>query len=460
MQKQKKKPTHVRKVVRPTVGSKRKFEDAYTSQKMDSLSHERNIYGKLSDYFSFLFSEFLNFFAFIGTVVKVPRDYSLRRYHTKITNELLTPAIVLSVIGIIFIASSLQPTGEIKLAGQQLIYLGISVGLFYWFKNINVQLFFNYRYTLLTVGIVLLLLANFGPFSVEINGASRWIGFNGRGVLQPAEFVRIAYIIFLTYYLANARLKIKNAIHFVNKRVFSWDLIMMLLIPILLLLMMPDLGTTMAFGFTTLAMILATDYEYRVVGNQISVAVVLGVIAGFIGMLVLLVVAEGLGTRIDRIAAYLNPFAHEAGASWQVIQASTAIALGGITGVGIGSSTLKYGFVPEAHTDMIFAIIAEETGLIGITVVFVIYGWLFYLLIRAIVNMKHSENKLIVTGILMLLLINVVLNIGGLSLTIPLSGVPLPFISYGGTALLSNFILLGIAQSAITTDRHEQSLLS
>jgi cell division protein FtsW len=286
--------------------------------------------------------------------------------------------------------------------------------------------FFDYRLLkkLALPGLVvtiLLLVAVFLPgIGVRAYGASRWINL-GFTVLQPSELAKLALIIYLSAWLT-VREKGKLAAF-------------LLLIGLLVVLIMaePDMGTAIVLFATAMVLYFLSD-------NQ-----VLGLI-----FLFPLILFGGAGLairspyRLKRLLTFLDPNTDPLGASYHIRQALIALGSGGIFGLGLGNSRQKYSYLPEATTDSIFAIIGEELGLIGALVLVSAFALLFYWATKLTLEVEDPFGKFLGIGIISWLAIQTLVNLGSIVALIPLTGVPLPFISYGGSALVVEMAGLGI----------------
>ena len=301
---------------------------------------------------------------------------------------------------------------------------------FFWavigFLALTFISFFDYHklYNLalpILLGSVFLLFLVFIPgIGIKILGARRWINA-GFFVLQPSEFVKLA----LTIYLA-AWFSTKEKGRFLA-------FLLLIGVVIFLVMLQPDMGT--AFIILGQAIVI-----YYLSGGSIWHILSLIPAVGLGGVLLALVEPY----RAARLATFLNPQVDIEGSSYHLRQILIALGSGGLFGVGIGNSLQKYAYLPESTTDSIFAIIAEEVGFIGVlilicVILFIIYRG-FYIAIRA----KDKFGKLLAGGITAFISIQTIVNLGAQTALLPLTGVPLPFISYGGSALIINLFSIGI----------------
>jgi len=257
---------------------------------------------------------------------------------------------------------------------------------------------------------------------VEINGATRWLAA-GPIQFQPSELLKLALILYAVRLLALR----PECVASVGE--LARPLLLVVGVAGALLMAQPDMGTTMVICFALGALLIAA-------GTPIRNLLLLG--AGFTALALLLAVIEPY--RMARLTAFVDPFADAGGAGFQSVQALVAIGSGGFFGVGLGESVQKIFYLPEAHTDMILAIIGEELGVVGMLAVVALYGMIGYAGLRAAKAAGDRYSKLLAAGITSLILCQATLNFFAVLGMAPLTGVPLPFISYGSTNLI---VLLG-----------------
>jgi cell division protein FtsW len=257
------------------------------------------------------------------------------------------------------------------------------------------------------------------------NGASRWLG-PGSLQFQPSELAKVALILYGADLLARE-----------PKRVRSLSGLMPFLLvtgtACLLIIAEPDMGTTMVVAFSVGATLIAAGARLADIGK---IALCLGVLA------LLMTVVEPY--RMARLTGFLNPGAEAAGAGFQAAQAKIALGSGGFFGVGIGNGVQKAFYLPEAHTDMISAVIGEELGMAGIFGVVGLFGLLGYAGLRVAQQARDRYGKLLVAGLTSLILAQATINLFAVMGLAPLTGVPLPFVSYGNSSLLTTLFAVGL----------------
>ena len=262
----------------------------------------------------------------------------------------------------------------------------------------------------------------------NVNGSSRWLG-SGSLQFQPSELAKLALILYGADMLARE-----------PKRVRSLQGLMPFLLVVgvacLLIVAEPDLGTTMVVAFAVGATLLAAG------ARPVDLAKIAACIAG---LALLLTVIEPY--RMARLTGFLNPGAEAAGAGFQAAQAKIALGSGGIFGVGIGHGVQKAFYLPEAHTDMISAVIGEELGLIGIFGVVGLFGLFGYAGLRVAQRARDRYSKLLVAGLTAMILVQATINLFAVMGMAPLTGVPLPFVSYGNSSLLVTLFSVGLILS-------------
>ena len=270
-----------------------------------------------------------------------------------------------------------------------------------------------------------------------LDGARRWINIAGFN-FQPSEFAKIGFIIFFAAILSDVKEhgKIKE-----YKYGFLYPIVWMGPIVAAIFVLQNHFSATFIIGVVTIM-------QMFVAGTRITHFIItglLGVLAGA-GALIIKNGELSLGTdfRSSRIQTWLDPFSDPTGDGWQIIQSLYAIGSGGLFGVGLGNSKQKYLYLPEPHNDFIFAVLAEELGFVGC--VFVILLFTIFVWRGVVISMKAKDNFgcLIAIGIITMLGLQAIINIAVVTGTIPVTGMPLPFFSYGGTALIANLMAVGI----------------
>lgn len=304
---------------------------------------------------------------------------------------------------------------------RQLIWAGLGLVLMLAAMRTDYRIFRPLAIPIM-VGTIAALLAVL-LVGVEGGGARRWLGV-GEFTLQPAEFAKLTVIVYLAAWLAGNE-SVRSVEHGLAPFVVIISSVGFLI------MLEPNLGTTIIILLITVTMFWVAGASLWQMGAL--------AITGFVAIASLATVA---GYRADRLTAFFNAEADPAGHGFQTLQALIAMGNGGVHGLGLGASRAKFFYVPESHTDGVFAIIGEELGLIATLAVLLLY---MILMVRGFQVARRSRDpfgRLIATGITTWVVAQALLNLGGITRVIPLTGVPLPFLSYGGSALAA--VMLGI----------------
>ncbi|WP_026520312.1 FtsW/RodA/SpoVE family cell cycle protein [Butyrivibrio sp. FCS006] len=274
------------------------------------------------------------------------------------------------------------------------------------------------------------------PFGKTINGAKRWIIIAGVSI-QPAEVAKVAAIIF------TATMIIKLKKNLTTLKGFGIALMFPAVLAGMVYIITRNLSSAIIIMGITVVMLFISTPGYRM-----YIIVAVGVLA-FAAALVVIIAnsnqTSGMNYRFERVLAWLDPQAHASGKGFQTLQALYAIGSGGIFGKGLGESMQKMGFIPEAQNDMIFSIICEELGLFGAIAVMLMFLLLIWRLMVVANNAPDMFGALLVIGVMGHIAIQVILNIAVVTNTIPNTGITLPFISYGGSAVIIQLAEIGIA---------------
>lgn len=289
------------------------------------------------------------------------------------------------------------------------------------------------------LGMLLLLVSvHFFGYGKEQLGAQSWIRLAGVNI-QPSEFAKIIILIYFSSVFAK---KYENGtIQNIKESVVPP--IIVLLFVVGLVMSETDMGTSLIIVVGALSVIAASGINHK---GALKLLSIVAVSATVVGSIVLLFLWESVVTdsRIGRILSFINPFDYASGSGFQIVNGYIAIGSGGVTGNGFGNSIQKMGYLPEPHTDVIMAIISEELGFIG---GFIVIGGLGFIVLRALtlaIKAQDPQARMLATGIGSVIGIQTFVNLGGLMGIIPLTGVPLPFISYGGTSVILMSIAVGI----------------
>lgn len=342
--------------------------------------------------------------------------------------SILIIAIILCIIGLVALFSATQET-EHDDFNKQCIWFVVSLVIMVGVMLIDYETLVKMSPIFYGLFIVLLIGVLFTP---EINGATSWfdIGFFS---FQPGEFAKIFVILFLAMAITKIQERGKGEI---NSPTRLLVLLAILGVPVLLIVKQPDLGTAAAFIVAAALMIITAGIDKRyIIATVVLVVVSVPVIYNFL-------LPEHAKSRID---IFLNPESDPRGAGYNIIQSKLAIGAGGLTGMGLlkGNQT-QLGFLYPKTTDFIYAVIGEEMGFIIAGAVIILYVVLITKCIYVAKTAKDEAGSLIAIGITGVFLFHVLENIGMVMGLLPITGVPLPFISYGGSSLITNFICIGI----------------
>jgi len=363
----------------------------------------------------------------------IPREKSTKGTSGKADAVLVYAIFGLLVFGLIAIASAGVGYARTRFGDEyyffkrQLLF-GIFPGLVILFvvKNIDYRIWKKFSFLAFVGSIIALILVFVPGFGTKIYGANRWLQL-GPFSFQPAEMLKISLILYLAAWLESRREKIADFYEGLMPFVMIVALVSFLLIK------QPDIGT---LGVT----ILIAMSIFFVSGAKISHMLLMG----GVGMAALLALIKFESYRMDRLLVFLHPELDPRGIGYQINQALLAIGSGGIFGVGLGHSLQKFNYLPEPVGDSIFAIIGEELGFFGEFVLIMLFVVLFLRGLRIAKNAPDMFGKLVATGIVSWITFQAFINIAAISGLIPLTGIPLPFISYGGTSIIFLLTSVGI----------------
>ena len=341
---------------------------------------------------------------------------------------LLISAIILSTIGIIALFSATQETGYEEFQ-KQIIWVIVSIIAMVVVMLIDYEILVKISPIFYGIFIVLLIAV---LFTEPINGASSWfnIGFFS---FQPGEFAKIFVILFLTFVISKIQSRYKEEI---NKPTRILIILATVLVPVFLIIKEPDYGTAAAYIFALAVMLFTSGLDKKYIIGTIIVILIA------IPLLYFFILPEHAKERID---IFLNPESDPRGAGYNIIQSKLAIGAGGLTGMGLlkGNQT-QLGFLYPKTTDFIFSVIGEEMGFIVAGAIVIIYVYFITKIIYVAKTAKDNIGSMIASGIAGVFIFHFLENIGMVMGLLPITGVPLPFISYGGSSMITNFIMLGI----------------
>jgi cell division protein FtsW len=294
---------------------------------------------------------------------------------------------------------------------------------------------------LLAISFVLVLAVHVPHLGVSVNGARRWLG-TGPLQFQPSEIMKMALVLYAATLLARRPERVHDL------RELARPLLLVVGAACVLVATQPDLGTAMVIAFTLSTVLVAAGIPMR------KLAIVLGVA---LGVVVLYAIVRPYA-RV-RLTSFLDPWAHASSSGFQAVQGQIAIGSGGLFGVGPGQSVQKIFYLPEARTDFILAVIAEELGSIGVCALLFLYGLIAYAGLRTAKAARSLHSALIAVGVTALILSQATLNVFAVLGLAPLTGVPLPFVSYGSSSLVVMLAGMGLLMNvAAGGSAHVRSL--
>ena len=344
---------------------------------------------------------------------------------------MLTLVVVLLGIGLVMVLSASGIVAEKMYSDKyfffkkQVLFAAVG-GLALWIAALLPRSWlYRLQYPALC-GTLILVLITLTPLAPKINGAKRWISL-GAFSLQPMEFVKIALALYLAYFMSSKQELVKT---------FSKGVIPPFAVTGLfcvLLLLQPDFGSAVVLAGMLFFMCLAGGT--RVIYLLVSLCMAVG------GALALVLTT---GYRARRWMAFLDPFQDANNTGYQLVQSLYALGLGGFSGVGVGASRQKMFYLPEAHNDFIIAVLGEELGFIGITLVMLLFALLFWRCYRVIIGQRTLRDRLSAFGITLILGLGAVLNLAVVLGMAPPKGVPMPLLSYGGSNLMATMFCVGL----------------
>lgn len=350
----------------------------------------------------------------------------------KFDKTLFIAVIFLAIFGLLMIYSSSSIWAEYKFNDSfhyvtyQAIFFVVGLFLMIFISKIDYRIYYKYSNKILFVCFILLILVLIPGIGSVRNGSRSWFGIGSLGI-QPSEAAKISLIIFTSKYLSQSDNYIKD---------FFKGVLPVLLVVLVffgLIMLQPDLGTgvILIMAIISILFISGVSMKFFLGGGLI----------GIIGVIILILIAP---YRMDRITSFVNPWKDELGTGFQIIQSLYAIGPGGLLGTGYLKSVQKHFYLPEPQTDFIFSIIAEEFGVMGAIIVVGLFCIVLYRGITISKNCHDLFGKYLAFGILFQLIFQATMNLMVVVGLIPVTGVTLPFLSYGGSSLLVSMASIGI----------------
>ena len=351
---------------------------------------------------------------------------------------LLAPTAFLVVGGLIMVlsASSVSAFAEygdsFRYFQRQATYAIVGVGAMLLTSRMRYDAWRRLAVPFLALTTVLLGFVLHPTHGIEAYGSSRWFSV-GPVTVQPSEIAKLAIVVFAAAILAKKWGKLDDLGH------VALPLVPVVLILCGMVMLQPDLGTTLIIASTVFLMLF-------VAGIRLRYLAVSGVVGAVVGMGLIM----SADYRRVRFLSFLHPWDDAKNTGYQLIQSLIALGSGGWTGVGLGASRQKWAYVPNAHTDFIFSILGEELGLIGEIVVLGAFGVLVYAGVRIAASAKDVFGRMLAAGIVCWFGIQALINLGAVTGLLPITGVPLPFLSYGGSSLVVSLAAVGILVNVAT----------
>ncbi len=345
---------------------------------------------------------------------------------------LLLAVIAIIIFGIIMIYSASSIWAEykyqdpFKFVKAQSAFFLLGLLCIFIISKLDINILYKKANLILLICFILLVLVLIPGIGSIRNGSRSWFGIGSLGI-QPSEFAKLGLIIYVAKYLANNRKIIKD----VKKGVLP--ILLVIGVFFVLIMLEPDFGTAMVIVLTLVVMIFIS-------GVKLSFFIKVGLL-GLLGIVGLIIIAP---YRMERIVSFLNPWVDPLGSGYQIIQSLYAIGPGGLLGQGFLNSHQKQFYLPEPQTDFIFSIISEEFGFLGILIVTSFIAFIFYRIIKIALKENNLFKKYLAFGLGFGIIIQSLLNIAVVIGLIPVTGVTLPFLSYGGSSLLISMISIGI----------------
>jgi cell division protein FtsW len=360
----------------------------------------------------------------------------------KLYYALLIATFGLLFIGIVMILSASTTVSYKQFNNQYIIFLrqlmfaGIGVVMMMAISRLPKVFFFKWSKVALWLSIVLLVLVLIPSIGISVAGQRNWISLWGPFRLQPSEIAKLTLIVWGSVVLSKQ----------IRSKVTTWQNLLIPVFPVgtiiaILVILEGDLGTALIIGPVLLSLFFAIGAPVKLFTWS--------AMAGLLGIL-LLSIQESY--RVQRFLSWINPTAENQDAGWQVTHGKYALASGGWTGIGLGASKEKWGWLPAAHTDFIFAVVGEELGLIGTLIVLVLIGTIAYVALTLARKTNDLFTKLIATSVMAWIVVQSIINVGAVLGLLPVTGVPLPLVSYGGSSLVFTMSAIGVLMAVLRAE--------
>ena len=352
-------------------------------------------------------------------------------YFKKLDWGIIIPAILLVCFGLVAIYSTCVAKNDFSNVEKQAIFFAVGFVIMILVSFFDYRILRNNSYLILILyGICLLMLAGLHFFAPVIRGTRGWYKI-GLLSLDPIEPMKIILVVLLAKYFSMRHIEMYKFRHILFSGLY-------VLLPAIFIFIKPDLGGTMVLLTIWLGILLVSGTKLK---HFLILSLCFMLVAGFSWAFLL------KDYQKQRVTAFLFPYDY-LGASWSQNQTKISIGSGQIWGQGLGKgSQVQYGFLPEPHTDFIFSVIGEEWGMAGVLGLFVVYGFLIWRVLKIAIESRSNFPRLFASGFAIILTAQFFINIGMNLSLLPVVGIYLPFVSYGGSGLIGNFVSLGILQS-------------
>jgi cell division protein FtsW len=319
---------------------------------------------------------------------------------------------------------------------RQLMFASIGIVIMMVISRLPKIFFFRWAKVALWISIVLLVLVLIPSIGISVAGQRNWISLWGPFRLQPSEIAKLTLIVWGSVVLSKQ----------IRSKITTWQNLLVPVFPVgaiiaVLVIFEGDLGTALILGPILLSLFYAVGAPVKLFTWS--------AMAGLLGILILSIQES---YRIQRFLSWINPSAENQDAGWQVTHGKYALASGGWTGIGLGASKEKWGWLPAAHTDFIFAVVGEELGLVGTLIVLALIGTIAYVALTLARKTNDHFTKLIATSVMAWIVVQSIINVGAVLGLLPVTGVPLPLVSYGGSSLVFTMSAIGVLMAVLRAE--------
>ena len=319
---------------------------------------------------------------------------------------------------------------------RQLMFASIGIVIMMAISRLPKIFFFSWAKVALWISIVLLVLVLIPSIGISVAGQRNWISLWGPFRLQPSEIAKLTLIVWGSVVLSKQ----------IRSKITTWQNLLVPVFPVgaiiaVLVIFEGDLGTALILGPILLSLFYAVGAPVKLFTWS--------AMAGLLGIFILSIQES---YRIQRFLSWINPSAENQDAGWQVTHGKYALASGGWTGIGLGASKEKWGWLPAAHTDFIFAVVGEELGLVGTLIVLALIGTIAYVALTLARKTNDLFTKLIATSVMAWIVVQSIINVGAVLGLLPVTGVPLPLVSYGGSSLVFTMSAIGVLMAVLRAE--------